>query len=127
MSATNTDLISLKNGLKASAIVQKIKAIVRERLGEIDYQQFKLQPDLILFICRLVWTLSYEFSLKNRTDEHLKQLTCDVYVSLFTLSANEIGLLNTQIDFFINNKQIKPVALKKKIIKLGKWILKKVF
>jgi hypothetical protein len=123
---TSSDLISFKNVVKSNSIVQKVKAIVREKLAEIEISKFKLQPDLILFICRLVWAISAELNLKDRTDDNLKNIVLEIYNALYTLTPQEQDQLKQQIDFFINNKQIKPIALKKKAIQFGKWILKKL-
>jgi hypothetical protein len=59
----SAELINFKGVLKTNSIVQKVKAIVREKLQDIDFNKFKMNPDLILLVCRLVWTTTKELGL----------------------------------------------------------------
>jgi hypothetical protein len=123
--SSSAELISFKNTLKTNSIVQKVKAIVREKLQEIEFSKFKMNPDLILLVLRLVWSVSQELGLKA-TDVERKDLAVEIYTGLFTLTSQEIDLLKVQIDFFISNKQIKPISIKKKLISYGSWFKKKL-
>ena len=124
--SNSVELINFKNVLKSNSTTQKIKSIIKEKLYEIEISKFKMQPDLILFICRMVWSLSLELKMKDRTDDVLKNITIELYNTIYTLSPQENEQLKQQIDFFINNKQIKPISLKKKFFKYLTWFLKKL-
>jgi hypothetical protein len=121
----SAELINFKGVLKTNSIVQKVKAIVREKLQDIDFNKFKMNPDLILLVCRLVWTTTKELGLKLENNEK-RDLAIEIYSTLFTLTLQENDLLKVQIDFFISNKQIKPISIKKKLLSYGNWFLKKL-
>jgi hypothetical protein len=117
--SNSASLINFKDTLKVNSSVTEIKAIVREKLTKVDLSKLDVKVDtsLINFICRLVWSCTKELGLKL-DDEENKTIVFEIYTTFLTLTQSEILILKNQVDYFIKNKQIKPVTIKK-------WLLDK--
>jgi hypothetical protein len=122
---TSVQLINVKNILKVNSIILKVKGLVREKLQEIDLNKInKTEPELITFVCRLVWCSVKELKL-NIKDEEKQNIVLDIFNTIFTLTLSEIDIVKNHIKFSIDNKLIKGVSNKKWLIKFGFNILKK--
>jgi hypothetical protein len=122
---TSVQLINVKNILKVNSIILKVKGLVREKLQEIDLNKInKTEPELITFVCRLVWCSVKELKL-NIKDEEKQNIVIDIFNTLFTLTALEIDTIKSHIKFSIDNKLIKGVSNKKWLLKFAGSILKK--
>jgi hypothetical protein len=104
--------IVFKNDLKVSKKLTKLKAIVLERLKEIDLSQFRLNPELTLFVCNLVWNSGKKI---KKEDINRPQMVLDILQPIFGFSPTEILQIKQQITFFINNNHIKVIPVIEKI------------
>ena len=122
---TSVQMISVKNILKVNSIILKVKGLVKEKLQEIELNKInKTEPELITFVCRLVWGSIKELKL-NIKDEEKQNIVIDIFNNLFTLTLLEIDTIKSHIKFSIDNKLIKGVSNKKWIVKIASSILKK--
>jgi hypothetical protein len=117
--------IVFKNDLLKSKSLKDLKALVIDKLKEIDISKFKMDPELTLMVCDIVWNICVDFKIKD--DFNKIQLVIDILQPLFNYNPNEVEQIKTQITFFINNNQITIISKSKKIMtKFLKFIKKKV-
>ncbi len=118
-----SDMINLKHNLLQESLINKIKSIVKEKIGDINLAKFRMDPQLTLLVCELIINLGDELGLTkdiNKNDLRLE-------ISLYSLNPQEQQQIKQQIEFLSNNKQIKKVKLSKKIwASLCAWVLKKI-
>ena len=120
-----SDMINLKNNLLQESLINKIKNIVKEKIGDINLPKFRMDPQLTLLVCELIINLGDELGLTK--DVNKNDLSLEILSSLYSLNPQEQQQIKQQIEFLSNNKQIKKVKLSKKIwASLCSWVLKKI-
>jgi hypothetical protein len=120
-----SDMINLKHNLLQENLINKIKNIVKEKLGEVNLAKFRMDPQLTLLVSELVLNCGDELGLTKDVDKN--SLSLEIVSSLYSLNAQEQQQIKQQIEFLSNNKQIKKVKLSKKIFaSLCAWVLKKI-
>jgi hypothetical protein len=120
-----SDMINLKHNLLQESLINKIKNIVKEKIGDINLPKFRMDPQLTLLVCELIINLGDELGLTK--DVNKNDLSLEILSSLYSLNPQEQQQIKQQIDFLSNNKQIKKVKLSKKIwASLCTWVLKKI-
>ena len=120
-----SDMINLKHNLLQESLINKIKNIVKEKIGDINLPKFRMDPQLTLLVCELIINLGDELGLTK--DVNKNDLSLEILTSLYSLNPQEQQQIKQQIEFLSNNKQIKKVKLSKKIwASLCAWILKKI-
>ena len=120
-----SDMITLKHNLLQESLINKIKSIVKEKIGDINLAKFRMDPQLTLLVCELIINLGDELGLTK--DVNKNDLSLEILTSLYSLNPQEQQQIKQQIDFLSNNKQIKKVKLSKKIwASLCAWVLKKI-
>ena len=119
-----SDMINLKHSLLQESLINKIKNIVKEKIGDINLAKFRMDPQLTLLVCELIINLGDELGLTK--DVNKNDLSLEILSSLYSLNPQEQQQIKQQIDFLSNNKQIKKVKLSKKIwASVCAWVLKK--
>ena len=120
-----SDMINLKHNLLQESLINKIKSIVKEKIGDINLPKFRMDPQLTLLVCELIINLGDELGLTK--DVNKNDLSLEILTSLYNLNSQEQQQIKQQIEFLSNNKQIKKVKLSKKIwASLCSWVLKKI-
>ncbi len=120
-----SDMINLKHNLLQESLINKIKSIVKEKIGDINLPKFRMDPQLTLLVCELIINLGDELGLTK--DVNKNDLSLEILTSLYSLNPQEQQQIKQQIEFLSNNKQIKKVKLSKKIwASLCAWVLKKI-
>ena len=120
-----SDMINLKHNLLQESLINKIKNIVKEKIGDINLPKFRMDPQLTLLVCELIMNLGDELGLTK--DVNKNDLSLEILTSLYNLNSQEQQQIKQQIEFLSNNKQIKKVKLSKKIwASLCSWVLKKI-
>ena len=120
-----SDMINLKHNLPQESLINKIKSIVKEKIGDINLAKFRMDPQLTLLVCELIINLGDELGLTK--DVNKNDLSLEILTSLYSLNPQEQQQIKQQIEFLSNNKQIKKVKLSKKIwASLCAWVLKKI-
>ena len=120
-----SDMINLKHNLLQESLINKIKSIVKEKIGDINLAKFRMDPQLTLLVCELIINLGDELGLTK--DVNKNDLSLEILTSLYSLNPQEQQQIKQQIEFLSNNKQIKKVKLRKKIwASLCAWVLKKI-
>ena len=120
-----SDMINLKHNLLQENLINKIKNIVKEKLGEVNLAKFRMDPQLTLLVSELVLNCGDELGLTKDVDKN--SLSLEIVSSLYSLNAQEQQQIKQQIEFLSNNKQIKKVKLSKKnFASLCAWVLKKI-
>jgi hypothetical protein len=120
-----SDMISLKHNLLQESLITKIKNIVKEKLGEVNLANFRMDPQLTLLVCELIVNLGDELGLTKEVDKN--SLSLEIVSSLYSLNGVEQAQIKQQIEFLSNNKHIKKVKLSKKVFaNLYVWLLKKI-
>ena len=120
-----SDMINLKHNLLQESLINKIKSIVKEKIGDINLPKFRMDPQLTLLVCELIMNLGDELGLTK--DVNKNDLSLEILTSLYNLNSQEQQQIKQQIEFLSNNKQIKKVKLSKKIwASLCAWVLKKI-
>ena len=120
-----SDMINLKHNLLQESLINKIKNIVKEKIGDINLPKFRMDPQLTLLVCELIMNLGDELGLTK--DVNKNDLSLEILTSLYNLNSQEQQQIKQQIEFLSNNKQIKKVKLSKKIwASLCAWVLKKI-
>ena len=120
-----SDMINLKHNLLQESLINKIKNIVKEKIGDINLPKFRMDPQLTLLVCELIINLGDELGLTK--DVNKNDLSLEILSSLYSLNPQEQQQIKQQIEFLSNNKQIKKVKLSKKIwASLCAWVLKKI-
>ena len=120
-----SDMINLKHNLLQESLINKIKNIVKEKIGDINLPKFRMDPQLTLLVCELIINLGDELGLTK--DVNKNDLSLEILTSLYSLNPQEQQQIKQQIEFLSNNKQIKKVKLSKKIwASLCAWVLKKI-
>jgi len=120
-----SDMINLKHNLLQESLINKIKSIVKEKIGDINLAKFRMDPQLTLLVCELIINLGDELGLTK--DVNKNDLSLEILTSLYSLNPQEQQQIKQQIEFLSNNKQIKKVKLSKKIwASLCAWVLKKI-
>jgi hypothetical protein len=118
-------MINLKHNLLQESLINKIKNIVKEKIGDINLPKFRMDPQLTLLISELVLNCGQELGLTKNVDKN--ELSLEILSSLYSLNPQEQQQIKQQIEFLSNNKQIKKVKLSKKIwASLCSWVLKKI-
>ncbi len=107
-----SDMINLKHNLLQESLINKIKSIVKEKIGDINLPKFRMDPQLTLLVCELIINLGDELGLTK--DVNKNDLSLEILTSLYSLNPQEQQQIKQQIDFLSNNKQIKKVKLRKK-------------
>jgi len=120
-----SDMINLKHNLLQESLINKIKSIVKEKIGDINLAKFRMDPQLTLLVCELIINLGDELGLTK--DVNKNDLSLEILTSLYSLNPQEQQQIKQQIEFLSNNKQIKKVKLSKQIwANLYTWLLKKI-
>ena len=120
-----SDMINLKHNLLQESLINKIKSIVKEKIGDINLPKFRMDPQLTLLVCELIINLGDELGLTK--DVNKNDLSLEILSSLYSLNLQEQQQIKQQIEFLSNNKHIKKVKLSKKIwANLYTWLLKKI-
>jgi hypothetical protein len=115
-----------KNNLLNSKYFNDIKAVLAEKLNEINVTQYRLNLELIVLACNVVWNSCKDLKLKKE-DIDKKQLTIDILTQLYVYTPAEVLIIKEHIDFIVNNKMIVIVKLSKRIYKgVWNWFKKKV-
>ena len=115
-----------QNDLKKSKFINDIKLVVTEKLKEINMQQFRTNPELILIVCQIVWNACNDLKIKD-DDLDKKQLVLDILTPLLTYSPADIALVKSQIEYIVNNNQIIIVKNSTRVFKaVWNFIKKKV-
>ncbi len=107
-----SDMINLKHNLLQESLINKIKNIVKEKIGDINLAKFRMDLQLTLLVCELIINLGDELSLTK--DVNKNDLSLEILTSLYSLNPQEQQQIKQQIEFLSNNKQIKKVKLSKK-------------
>jgi hypothetical protein len=107
-----SDMINLKHNLLQESLINKIKNIVKEKIGDINLPKFRMDPQLTLLVCELIINLGDELGLTK--DVNKNDLSLEILTSLYSLNPQEQQQIKQQIEFLSNNKQIKKVKLRKK-------------
>ena len=116
------DQIKFKNSLDAfvsendiiAKLVAKIKALPQ-------YNTLKLDVELTLFVAKCLKT---EF--QGKTDDQIKVMVVSTIQQIHPLSAPEIVILNSQIQFLIDHSKVVPISRAKSAYKSASaWFLKK--
>ncbi len=108
-----SDMINLKYNLLQENLINKIKNIVKEKLGEVNLAKFRMDPQLTLLVSELVLNCGDELGLTKDVDKN--SLSLEIVSSLYSLNPQEQQQIKQQIEFLSNNKQKKKVKLSKKI------------
>jgi len=120
-----SDMINLKHNLLQESLINKIKSIVKEKIGDINLAKFRMDPQLTLLVCELIINLGDELGLTK--DVNKNDLSLEILTSLYSLNPQEQHQIKQQIEFLSNNKQIKKVKLSKKVwANFYTWLLKKI-
>ena len=120
-----SDMINLKHNLLQESLINKIKNIVKEKIGDINLPKFMMDPQLTLLVCELIINLGDELGLTK--DVNKNDLSLEILTSLYSLNPQELSQIKQQIEFLSNNKQIKKVKVSKKIwTSFCSWVLKKI-
>ena len=120
-----SDMINLKHNLLQENLINKIKNIVKEKLGEVNLAKFRMDPQLRLLVSELVLNCGDELGLTRDVDKN--SLSLEIVSSLYSLNPQKQQQIKQQIEFLSNNKQIKKVKLSKKhFASLCVWVLKKI-
>lgn len=115
-----------QNDLRKSKFINDIKLVVTEKLKEINMQQFRTNPELILIVCQIVWNACNDLKIKD-DDLDKKQLVLDILTPLLTYSPADIALVKSQIEYIVNNNQIIIVKNSTRVFKaVWNFIKKKV-
>ena len=115
-----------QNDLRKSKFINDIKLVVTEKLKEINMQQFRKNPELILIVCQIVWNACNDLKIKD-DDLDKKQLVLDILTPLLTYSPADIALVKSQIEYIVNNNQIIIVKNSTRVFKaVWNFIKKKV-
>jgi hypothetical protein len=115
-----------KNDLLKSKFITDIKTVVTEKLKEINIQQFRTNPELVLIVCNVVWNACNDLKIKD-DDLDKKQLVLDILTPLLSYSPADVALVKTQIEYIVNNNQIIIVKNSTRLLKaVWSFIKKKV-
>ena len=69
-----SDMINLKHNLLQENLINKIKNIVKEKLGEVNLAKFRIDPQLILLVSELVLNCGQELGLTKDVDKNTLSL-----------------------------------------------------
>lgn len=115
-----------QNDLRKSKFINDIKLVVTEKLKEINMQQFRTNPELILIVCQIVWNACNDLKIKD-ADLDKKQLVLDILTPLLSYSPVDIAVVKAQIEFIENNNQIIIIKNSTRVFKaVWNFIKKKV-
>jgi hypothetical protein len=115
--------IDLKNSLKThfdkETLINKITSLI----GFIpNYQSLKLNVELTKLVINII-----EDELKNDKVTNKNDLLVTVLSKVFNLSGDDLNVLNQQLVFLKDNKQITGIPLSKKYIKSAtRWISRRI-
>ena len=115
--------IDLKNSLKThfdkETLINKITSLI----GFIpNYQSLKLDIELTKLVINII-----EDELKNDKKTNKNDLLITVLGKIFNLSGDDLNVLNQQLVFLKDNKQITGIPLSKKYIKSAtRWITRRI-
>jgi hypothetical protein len=115
--------VDLKNSLKThfdkETLINKITSLI----GFIpNYQSLKLNVELTKLVSNII-----EDELKNDKVTNKNDLLVTVLTKVFNLSGDDINVLNQQLVFLKDNKQITGIPISKKYIKSAtRWITRKI-
>jgi hypothetical protein len=108
-----------RNDLLKSKFINDIKTVVSEKLKEINIQQFRTNPELVLIVCQIVWNACNDLKIKD-DDLDKKQLVLDILTPLLSYSPADVATVKTQIEYIVNNNQIIIVSTSTRVFK-GAW------
>jgi hypothetical protein len=114
--------VKKKNSLKKFSNESEIfKHIIEEVKSLENYQELKGNVDLIEYVCNLVEEYVNNKNKKGNNRVDKKQLVTRIFIQLFNLSvADEIKVINNQIEFLHANNLIKGVS---RVAKVGFFLL----
>lgn len=122
--------VKLKNTLKHLDLEKQLVDNIDKRIKNLpDYQKLRLNPELILLVCNLVENAVFDKKKKKKKIIKVdkKDLVIRVLNSIFDYAEPEKKIVDTQIEFFYTNDDIKKVSFLKKCLSLAfEWIKKKL-
>lgn len=119
----DADLVKFKHNLKQSQKSDEIEKYILDKLFNLpNYMDYKFDPELVLYACRVVEAL-----VKKSDHIDKKMLVISVFEKIFNLSYEEKKLIEEIIEFLFNNKRIKAVKTTKKVLyAVGDWVKRKL-
>ena len=103
-------LVKPKNALKKAQLSQDLLVLLRQRIAEYPASHnLKCCNEFVLYACKLVENL-----IKKNDGVNKKQFVLDIFRQLFNLTAPELQVLDTSIEFLWSNQLISAIPIAKK-------------
>lgn len=103
------ELVKFKNSLSKHAIQEKLLVLLDESVKKIgNYGMLKLNMELTAYVCNLV-----ENYIKAHAKFDKKQIVVDALTQAFTLSPDEVIILENQIQYLWDNGKVKKIPMYK--------------
>ena len=104
MSKINLSYIKPKNTLQTAEHKTVLLTSIVAKVKEIeDHGALKFDNELLIFVCSCI-----ENALESKKVDK-KHLALEIYSALFELSADDLKIIGTSIDFLCNNKLVKRI------------------
>jgi len=122
--------VKLKNSLKHLDLEKQLVDNIDKRIKTLpEYQKLRLNPELILLVCNLVENAVFDKKKKKKKIIKIdkKELVIRVLDAIFDYAEPEKKIVDTQVEFFFTNGDIKKVSFFKKCVSLFfEWVKKKL-
>lgn len=116
--------VDYKNSLLKNQLEKRLEEAIVAKIHSLnEYQQYKVDVELILLVCNLVENGMSDYGIK--IDK--KQFVIKVLSRIYTYSPNDIKHIDEIIQFLYDNNRIKRVKLWKKVtLIVWDWIKRKI-
>lgn len=107
---SNLEFVQFKRGLSKLEIEKQLSEIIVKKLNELpNVTDIKVNPELILFVCRIIENSIDNNSKTIKLDK--KQFVVSVLNKMFGYNNSELKQANDIIQFLFDTKKINKVHL----------------